>query len=766
MLVFPEGYFEDEIRDGFYVSSIMKKCWAAQLEVLQDIDRVCRRYNINWYADCGSLLGAVRHGGFIPWDDDLDICMFRDDYYRFLQVAPKELRNMWPDYDILNYHNEEYWEPISRVINAHDIKFDMPRMEKFHGYPLSVGIDVFPLDFICPDPEEEEERKNLFRMIFELADSDYAETVDDSVLESLGDAVGRKIDRSRSVKLQLYELGEMVSSLYRRDEANEVALMTYWYRHNDHKYSMKLFEKTVKLPFENIEINAPAGYDSVLKIEYGDYMRLVKSGGIHDYPHFNVQIDRLEKWMGESSPLHKKVSADVVNIKINRDYGNGNPRVQVRTKALEFVKVLENVHAQISILLNKEQYDEAHELLVQCQDVAIQIGTYIEENQGEGFVTVTYFEEYCELIYNIAENINQNNDVDEILEEQMSKIKNSIDKDIKVKKEVVFLPFSAKHWEKMEGAWRKAVEDPDANAVVIPIPYYEKYPSGQAKEQFYNVDAYPEYLHVRDYQTYDFCARQPDEIVIQYTYDDDNYVTTIDPYYYSRNLKQYTDKLTYIPYFITDEIGEGEERAYKVMDYYVISPAVVYADKVIVQSENMKEMYVKKLTEFFGEETRQLWADKIDGSTGVIDMTDVKMSKSEITMPDEWKRVIFREDGSAKKVVLYNTSISGLFEHGERMIDKLKGSFDIFKANEDNIALLWRPDPLIDATIPAMDPGLYEKYKKLVDEYKSDGFGIYDDSKDIHRILLLADAYYGDTDKLVQECRNRRMPVMIQNVDV
>ena len=72
MVEFSHEYFEDEVRDGFYVNGLMKKCWAAQIEVLSDIASVCAKYNIKWYADCGTLLGAVRHGGFIPWDDDLD----------------------------------------------------------------------------------------------------------------------------------------------------------------------------------------------------------------------------------------------------------------------------------------------------------------------------------------------------------------------------------------------------------------------------------------------------------------------------------------------------------------------------------------------------------------------------------------------------------------------------------------------------------------------------------------------------------------------
>ena len=88
---FPDSFFEDEVRDGFYVPALMKRSWAAQMEVLSDIAKVCEKHHILWFADFGTLLGAVRHGGFIPWDDDLDICMLRDGWLRFREIAGREL---------------------------------------------------------------------------------------------------------------------------------------------------------------------------------------------------------------------------------------------------------------------------------------------------------------------------------------------------------------------------------------------------------------------------------------------------------------------------------------------------------------------------------------------------------------------------------------------------------------------------------------------------------------------------------------------------
>ena len=86
MAEFPESYFKGEEKEGFYVEEMMKRAWAAQIEVLELIDRICKEYEIPYFADWGTLLGTIRHKGFIPWDDDIDIVMKRDDYNRFLRI--------------------------------------------------------------------------------------------------------------------------------------------------------------------------------------------------------------------------------------------------------------------------------------------------------------------------------------------------------------------------------------------------------------------------------------------------------------------------------------------------------------------------------------------------------------------------------------------------------------------------------------------------------------------------------------------------------
>ncbi len=137
--------------------------------------------------------------------------------------------------------------------------------------------------------------------------------------------------------------------------------------------------------------------------------------------------------------------------------------------------------------------------------------------------------------------------------------------------------------------------------------------------------------------------------------------------------------------------------------------------------------------------------------------------KDEETLPEAWKPIIYKSDGSRKKVILYNTTAAGLLGHGDEMLEKYKRAFEDFKAFKDDIALIWRPHPLIASTIPEINPELWTKYSDIVKEFRQAGWGIYDDTADIHRAIDLADAYYGDGSSAAVLMNEGGKPAMIQD---
>lgn len=765
---FPKEYFDDEVREGFYVDSLMKRTWAAQLEVLEAIAKVCDKYGIRWYADCGTLLGAVRHGGYIPWDDDLDICMLRDDYTRFKRVAEKELPE---GYRLFDYGCEkDYWNLLLRVTNGVHIDFTEEHLKKYHGFPYVAGVDIFPLDFGAPNEEEEENRSFFVTYVQTVAnrpdidDNPSEETM--QLVREVEEDCGIKIDYSKPLKKQLYDITVGLFAMYRREEATEVMLMTYWTDFKTHKYALEWFDQTIELPFETTTVKVPAGYDGVLKVEYGDYMKLIRSGGVHDYPHYQVQ-EKEFLHMLKREKLPYRYYFDAEDLKARETVGYPRPKEQ----AQEFLTLLTEAHQEIVRCIALGEHDSAVELLEQCQDGAIQIGTLIEETLGEGFVTVKHLEDYCELAYQIHEELLQGcvinaDQVSELLQKALGDVKVSVETDMKQRREVVFLPVKASMWDALESVWRAACEDPDCDVYVIPIPYFDKDIDGRYHGAYYEIDQFPDYVPVVDFNRYDFQKRHPDVIVIQTPYDECHFSTTVHPFFYAKNLKQYTEKLVYIPFFVLDEIQESDERAIQTMDYFVTTPGVVFADAVIVQSEPMKKRYVEKLTKMAGEETRGLWEEKIQG-IGSPKWDATSAETTEIPeIPEEWKPLLMREDGSLKKVILYVTSVSSFIQYKGKILQKMRDVFEIFRNNRDDAVLLWRPDPMIPQTISNTYRKLWKDYRRLIHMYQAEGFGIYDDSEDVDRAVALADAYYGDACNVVKLCRCAGMPIMLQDVDV
>ena len=444
----------------------------------------------------------------------------------------------------------------------------------------------------------------------------------------------------------------------------------------------------------------------------------------------------------------------------------------------ETIRQMEEAHDEIKRYIEKGIAVQAQELLVDCQNAAVAIGTLIEETEREGHPVVTVLEEYCELVYQIHEclsldsNVNINK-VYKSLRQKLIKVSNSIKNDIKTRTEVVFLPYKASMWDSLESVWKVADDDPNCDAYVIPIPYFDKNPDGTFKEEHYEGGQYPDYVPVTHYDEFDLGKHMPDVIYIHNGYDDWNLVTSVHPDFYSRNLKKYTEELVYIPYFVLCEINPDDEQTVEAMKHFCFMPGIINADKVIVQSENMKKIYVReyaKAAKEYGLKGKHLdraYLEKKFIGTGSPKFDKLANTMREnVEIPREWQHIINRPDGTAKKIIFYNNCIGALLAHNEKMITKMESVFKVFKEYREEVALLWRPHPLIESTLKAMRPQLWEAYRAIRDKYLAEGWGIYDDTADIDRAIVISDAYYGDMSSVVQMYQKTGKPSMIQNVDV
>lgn len=444
---------------------------------------------------------------------------------------------------------------------------------------------------------------------------------------------------------------------------------------------------------------------------------------------------------------------------------------QRKKRADDLLKLLGQAHDQIVQSVRSGNLAEAGEILEDCQNAAISIGTAIDEEEGEGTDTVRLLEEYCELVYQLHEAVFQEKaisaeDVRAALDKRFKNIGNAYDRDVPLQKEVVFLPYKASMWDSLESVWETYRKDARWNAVVVPIPYFDKNPDGTLKEFHYEGDQFPEYVPIVSYHNYNLQEIHPDRIYIHNPYDDCNIVTTVHPDYYASRIKKYTDKLIYIPYFVLTEYDPNNPASVASMAHFAQVPGVVHADEVIVQSENMKKCYVEALVRLTGEKTRTYWEGKIKGTGSPKLQKAARIREQAYDYPEDWLRKIMKKDGRKKRVIFYNTSLTAFLRDGDAMIDKIQDVVNVFRGYREETVLLWRPHPLLEATIRAMRPALWGRYRSFVEDFLEEEIGIFDDSADLYRAISVSDAYYGDQSSVVQLFTTAGIPAMIQNVDI
>ncbi len=304
MFKLPENFLEEEIRCDFKIDKMMKRAWAAELKVLYELQEFFRQYGINYRLDYGSLLGAIRHKGFIPWDDDIDITMARSDYMKFLSVRerlPYPLRAK-TIYD----EDEDYFNQFHTVISnsrSRILEYDKERMDLYFGFPYIIGIDISPFDYIPRDENDRQYQKLLYNIAFVIAtryDKEHDTDQFEKDLHELEKHVGGSFDCNRPLRPQLFMLADRIAQLCPEEASDEVTYYTYMVTLPSPGLRKKEWYKdTIELPFEFMTASVPLMYDRILTANFGNYMHINKYGAGHDYPFYKGQEEYF-KYLGYS----------------------------------------------------------------------------------------------------------------------------------------------------------------------------------------------------------------------------------------------------------------------------------------------------------------------------------------------------------------------------------------------------------------------------------------------------------------------------------
>ena len=304
-LTFPDGYFQNEVRCNFHITSMVKRLWASQMEILAWVDEVCRKYDIRYIICYGSLIGTVRHKGYIPWDDDIDLGMLRSDYERFLEVVPGELPPEFATTSLLPGALTPK-EMTFNVGNGNRMNTSPEFLERFHGCPYATGVDVFVFDRVPEDPQELAYQDRLIKLLDRMLMLQWE--VDDGSItperRAEYDAIGSTIEAELSYEFndleprstQILRMLDLACGLCEDCGSKHVENREQVLYYGEKGFREEHFSDRIFVPFEGImDVPIPRDYETVLKNVFGDYKIPRKFTSQHEYPIYHNQRDALYK---------------------------------------------------------------------------------------------------------------------------------------------------------------------------------------------------------------------------------------------------------------------------------------------------------------------------------------------------------------------------------------------------------------------------------------------------------------------------------------
>lgn len=275
----PEAFLKEETRCGYTISAEMKRVWAVQLDLLQELIAVCNKHGIQFFVAEGTLLGTIRHQGFIPWDDDIDVVLLRQDYDRLMGLsaefkAPYFLQSIYTDEGYHNRHAQ------LRMDGTLALGKNEKRGRRCHQ---GVFIDIFVMDAMPNSPRafkhhyaKISKAKLKLKIIYKLMDKlpislyRWCRTHTHCLSDISRFEQYEKVMRSAAIDSRTCS-GAMI--------CQNMSIPVF---------PLSAYRGMTMMPFEHIQVPVPVGYDELLRVEYGDYMTPVKAPSLHGSMLFEV----------------------------------------------------------------------------------------------------------------------------------------------------------------------------------------------------------------------------------------------------------------------------------------------------------------------------------------------------------------------------------------------------------------------------------------------------------------------------------------------
>ena len=297
---FSERFFEEEVRCGYTVSEKMKKVWAVELEMLEKFIAVCEKNDLQYFLDGGTLLGAVRHKGFIPWDDDIDVIMPRKDYDRLWEIAGSEFQA--PYFLQTTLSENGFFRTHAQLRNSNTTGFI--DIDKNKDVNKGIFMDIFVLDHI-PNGV-------LSKRIFK-----YEILIKKKILAYQYDRTYEKLSRKGKIFYKLvhaffkvypfkkfYSMFNKTLAKYQNKQTALAGDITLKWRSNV-QWPYEWYEGYTYLTFEGMPVRVPLFYKEILTRQYGNYMMMPKNfhsgnGRCHGMVTFDPETPYKEYFRAES----------------------------------------------------------------------------------------------------------------------------------------------------------------------------------------------------------------------------------------------------------------------------------------------------------------------------------------------------------------------------------------------------------------------------------------------------------------------------------